>query len=137
MGPELAVAFTFQIPLVTLPAGSQTFGPVTVPDTDVSVTFSIDRSVAGGLNSLTADSTLFLQAEMSTDSGATWHAVDSSAGADTHWSTTGGVFTGKNGIAAVSSGTWMLAAGSSRRLRATVTVSGPSSIAVAGSIATQ
>lgn len=131
------MATTFPIPLTTLTVGAHTFGPATIADTDTSVTFSIDRTVAGGLNSLTAASTLALQGEMSTDGGVTWHAVDSAAGTDTHWSTTGGVFTGRNGTVTTSSGTWPLAAGTSRRLRATVTVSGPSSIAVAGSIATQ
>lgn len=131
------MATTFPIPLTTLPAGARTFGPASIADTDSSVTFSIDRTVAGGLNSLTDASVLALQAEMSTDGGVTWHAVDNTAGTDTHWSTTGGVFTNRNGTVTTSSGTWPLAPGTSRRLRATVTVSGPSSIAVAGSIATQ
>lgn len=135
------MASTFPIPLTTLAVGSRTFGPATIPDADTSVTFAIDRTVSGGLNSLTTASALVLQAEMSTDGGATWHAVDSAAGQDTSWSTTGGDISGidrhGNPTGLTSSGTWPLAAGTSRRLRATVTVSGPSSIAVAGSIATQ
>lgn len=135
------MASTFPIPLTTLPVGSRQFGPATIPDADTSVTFSIDRTVAGGLNSLTTASALTLKAEMSTDSGATWHAVDSAAGTDTSWGTNGGDISGidrhGNPTGLVSSGTWSLAPGTSRRLRATITVSGPSSIAVAGSIATQ
>ena len=124
---------TFNIPLTTLTAGPHTFGPATIPDADTSVTVSVDRTVTGGLNSLTAASTLGMTAEMSTDGGVTWHAVDTGQpGTQTSWSAVGG----GTGWSA-SSGTWPLFPGTSRRLRATVTVSGPSSIAVAGSIATQ
>src|SRR5262249_37292240 len=123
---------TLTIPLTTLTVGAHTFGPATAPDTDTSVTLSIDRTVTGGLNSLTTASGLAMLAEMSTDGGTTWHAVDTDqAGTQTEWDTTGG------GTSAVSSGRWPLFPGTSRRVRATVTISGPSSTAVAGSIATQ
>jgi hypothetical protein len=126
------MASTFTIPLVTLPVGSQTFGPTTIPDPDTSVTLTIDRTVANGLNTRTGASVLMMVAEMSTDGGATWHAVDTGQpGTQTAWGTAGG------GTGLVSAGTWPLFPGTSRRLRATVTVSGPASIAVAGSIATQ
>ena len=137
------MASTFQIPQITLPVGSGTFGPATVPDADSRITVSIDRTVSGGLNSLTAASVLAMLAEMSTDGGSTWHAVDTlAAGTETAWETGGGDLSGTNPrtgqpVGLVSSGTWSLAPGTGRRVRATVTVSGPSSIAVAGSIATQ
>lgn len=129
---------TLTIPLTTLPVGQRTFGPVTVPDTDTSVTLTVDRTVAGGLNALTSSSTLAMAAEMSNDGGATWHAVDTTApGTRTEWGTAGGLIPTRTGNAPASSGTWPLAPGTGRRVRATVTVAGPSSIAVAGSIATQ
>lgn len=138
MGRVLIMASTFPIPLTTLPVGSRTFGPATVPDTDTAVTLTIDRTVASGLNALTSASTLTMLAEMSSDGGVTWHAVDITApGTQTFWGTTGGLIPTKTGNAPASSATWPLAAGTGRRVRATVTVGGPSSIAVTGSIATQ
>src|SRR5262245_59195323 len=123
---------TLTIPLTTLTVGAHTFGPTTPPSADTSVVLSIDRAVTGGLNSLTTASGLAMLAEMSTDGGTTWQAVDTDqSGTQTEWETVGG------GTSAVSNGGWPLFPGASRRVRATVTVSGPSSIAVAGSIATQ
>jgi len=133
---------SFPIPLTTLPVGSRTLGPTTVPDADSQVSLSIDRTVAGGLASLTQASVLRMVAELSTDGGSTWHAVDSGQpGSVTAWETPGGdvSFTGRDGNphGLTSSGTWPLFAGTARLIRATVTVSGPSPIAVAWSIATQ
>jgi hypothetical protein len=123
---------SFSIPLTVLPVGSRTFGPATVPNPDSSVTMSIDRTAAGGLGSLTAASTLEMAAEMSTDGGTTWHAVDTNLpGTHTMWGTEGGP-----AESAASAGTWPLFPATGRRVRATVTVAGSSSIAVAGSIAT-
>lgn len=128
------MATTFTIPLVTLPVGSRLFGPAHPADGETSVTLSIDRTVAGGLNSLTAASVLAVQLQSSGDGGATWQDLGA-------WTTVGGdySYTDKNGVfrpVDVSSGTWPLPAGVSRQLQATVTVSG-TPIAVAGSIATQ
>jgi hypothetical protein len=134
------MASSFPIPQTSLQPGSRTFGPATIPDADSQVTLAVDRTVAGGLNSLTAASTLSMTAEMSSDGGVTWHAVDTgAAGTQTAWSAEGGTFTNSHtGLPiTVSSGTWPLFPGAGRRLRATVTVAGPSAITVAGSIATQ
>lgn len=134
------MAATLTIPLVTLPAGSRTFGPVTVPDADTAVTLTVDRTPAGGLNALGAASVLGMEAQMSTDGGATWHATDTGQpGTQTAWTAAGGTFTAPRGgaVYGTSAGTWTLFPGTGRRVRATVTVSGPSSIAVAGSLVTQ
>lgn len=138
------MASTFPIPLTTLPVGSRVFGPATIPDADTAVTLTVDRTVTGGLNSLTTASHLAVLAEMSTDGGVTWHATDTgSPGTATAWTAEGGPLTRIDKVTGLpvtvtaSAGTWPLFPGTSRRLRATITVSGPSSIAVAGSIATQ
>jgi hypothetical protein len=136
------VPVTFPIPAVTLPAGTRTFGPAAVPDADTRLTLTVDRTPAGGLTELTAASALDMEAQMSSDGGTTWHAVDTGQpGTRTSWTTIGGPVTstdrqGTEHTAAVSSGTWPLFPGASRLVRATVTVSGPAPIAVTGSIAT-
>lgn len=134
---------TTNIPLTTLPVGSRQFGPHTAADSETSITLAVDRTVAGGLNALTTASQLAILVEMSTDGGTTWHATDTDQqGTETAWTAAGGTLTridkttGLPVTVAVSSGTWPLFPGTSRRLRATITVSGPSSIAVAGSLVT-
>lgn len=121
---------TTTIPLVTLPAGSRTFGPANAADTETSITLTIDRTVAGGLNSLTTASLLSVDVQQSDDGGTTWLDLG-------NWGTDGGSdIDGHGNVFTVSSGTWDLRPGTSRKVRGTVTVSGPSSIAVAGSIVT-
>lgn len=121
---------TFNIPLTTLPVGSDTFGPSHPADSEASVTLTIDRTVAGGLNSLTSASTLGVDLQESLDGGVSWQDLGD-------FTTPGGVFIYKTGsTATVSVGRWNLIPGTSRQLRATITVSG-TSIAVAGSIVTQ
>ena len=131
---------TLNIPLITLPPGTRTFGPVTLPSGDTSVTLTIDRTPPGGLNGLSGASQIAVEAQMSTDGGTTWHAVDTDQpGSQTMWAAAGGTFTTPRGgtIYTTSSGTWPLFPGTGRRVQATVTVSGPSSIAVAGTLVTQ
>jgi hypothetical protein len=125
------MATSFTIPLVTLPVGSQVFGPAHPANGEISLTLTIDRTVAGGLNSLTAASLLTVTVEQSNDGGATWLSLGA-------WGTDGGLYPMNRAgdPSVVSAGTWPLFAGTSRQLRATVTVAG-TSIAVAGSIATQ
>lgn len=136
------MASSFPIPLTSLPPGPRTFGPAPVADADTRVTLTVDRTPAGGLNAITAASVLDMEAQMSSDGGATWHAVDTGQpGTRTSWTTTGGLatWTDKQGTvhtATASSGTWPLFPGSGRQVRATVTVTGPDPIAVSGSIAT-
>lgn len=118
------------IPLVTLPAGSQTFGPANAADSETSVTLTIDRTVSGGLNSLTASSVLSVDVQQSGDGGVTFQDLGG-------WTTSGGAVPAKGGgSATTSSGRWNLIPGTSRQLQATVTVSGPSPVAVAGTIVT-
>jgi hypothetical protein len=136
------VPVNFTIPQLTLQPGSRTFGPAVVPDGDTSVTLTIDRTVPGGLNAAGADSTLTMNAQVSVDGGATWHAVDTDQpGTATAWAAPGGpiTWTDKAGAAHVytaSAGTWPLFPGTGRRIQAVVTVDGPSPIAITGSIVT-
>jgi len=133
---------TFPILLTTLPVGSQIFGPVTVSDADSSIKLTIDRTVVAGLNAATSDTTVTAAAQMSLDGGTTWQATDSDQpGTITQWTAIGGpiTYTDKQGVSHIyteSSGTWFLFPGTSRKLRATITVAGPLALAVAGSIIT-
>lgn len=124
------MATTFTIPLTTLPVGSQTFGPENAKNSEAQIVLTIDRTVAGGLNSLTTSSVLGADVQQSNDGGATW--IDLGA-----WQAPGGTITIKGTQVNASTGTWNLRPGTSRELRAMITVSGPSSIAVAGTIVTQ
>ena len=136
------MASTTTIPLTTLPIGSQVFGPHVAQASESSVSLTIDRTVAGGLNSLTLDSVLAVLVELSNDGGTTWHATDTDQmGTQTAWTAVGSpvTYTDKQGVQhvyTVSSATWYLFPGNPRRIRATITVSGPSPIAIAGSITT-
>ena len=123
------MAGTISIPLVTLPAGSRDFGPAPVPDGDSLITITIDRTVTNGLNSKTAATLVTLTSYQSGDSGATWNELSSATAP-------GGIFV-KNGVTAAASvigvGLWP---GTSRQVKANLTVAG-SSVAVAGTVATQ
>jgi hypothetical protein len=121
------MASTFTIPLLTLPVGVRDFGPTNVADAETSVLLTIDRTVTGGLGSLTSGSAVAVDVMQSNDGGATWVL------------NVGGTFPGGPPI----TGSWAtgtlsvsLAPGTGRKLKATVTVSGPSSVAVAGTLVT-
>lgn len=60
------MATTITIPTTTLPSGQATFGPRAM-NKEVGCLLTLDRTVAGGLNSLTADSVLEVQVNTSTD----------------------------------------------------------------------
>src|SRR5215831_10902323 len=66
------MAGTFTIPLTTLSNGAHTFGPATVANADTETVLTVDRTVAGGLNSLTTAATLEILVEQSDDGGASW-----------------------------------------------------------------
>lgn len=70
------MALTLDIPVQTLPVGSQTFGPATVPDDLTSATLTIDRTVSrggvDGLNAQPATTTVDIIIEESDDGGTTW-----------------------------------------------------------------
>jgi len=125
------VASTLTIPLATLPVGTLNFpatGGAAVPDADTSILLSIDRTVAGGLNSKTAATTIFIESWQSGDGGATWQSLAANT-------VVGGIFTkGGTQINTDHVGTG-LNPGTGRLVRASVTVSG-ASVAVAGSLTT-
>jgi len=125
------MASTLTIPLTTLPVGSRDLGPADAADAEVKIVLTIDRTVAGGLNSLTAGSVLAVDVFQSNDGGATWVL------------SVGGTFPGAPilqglGGTALTTNTLHvdLAPGTGRKLKATVTVSGPSPIAIAGTLVT-
>lgn len=132
---------TFTIPLTTLQPGTREFGPATAQNGDTSVRLSVDRTVAGGLNSLAADTTVKAELQASTDGGVTWHAVDTDQPeSSTFWIAQGGVYTwtDKQGVLQTineSTGRWPLFPGTGRRAKAVITVSG-SAVAVAGTLTT-
>jgi len=124
------MASTFTIPLTTLPVGARTVGPSHPANAEVSVTLTIDRTVTGGLNSLTSASGVGVDLQESLDGGVTWQDLGA-------WTAEGGPITNRHGVVyPATSGTWQLIPGTSRQLQATITVSGPSPVAVAGSIVT-
>lgn len=123
------MATTFTIPLITLPVGSRTFGPSNAANSETSITLTVDRTVTGGLNSLTTASILGADVQQSNDGGTTWFDLGG-------WTAGGGVFTIRGAQVNSSVGIWDLQPGTSRQLRATVTVTG-TSIAIAGTIVTQ
>jgi len=120
---------TLTIPQVTLPVGARDFGPVNIPDAEVAIVMTIDRTVAGGLNSLTGATAVQVDVMQSSDGGATWALR---AGA----SLPGGIIMSR-GVANTTSVVEVdLTPGTGRKLKATVTVSGPSSVTVAGTLVT-
>ena len=122
------MATTLTIPLTTLPVGTQHLGPSHPPDTESQIVLTIDRTVAGGLNSLTPASVLQVTVDQSSDGGTTWQFI-----AGTTWA--GGIILlHGNPFTTVELVTGLLP-GTSRQLRATVTVTG-TPIAVAGTLVT-
>lgn len=124
------MAGTLTIPLTTLPTGARVFGPVSVADADTATVLTVDRTVTGGLNSLTAATTIEMLVEQSDDGGTTWFLlVDGtiSGGAVPAFRSAGNAATSDVGVT--------FAPGTSRRARATMTVTaGP--VAVQGSLTT-
>lgn len=118
---------TTVIPLTTLPVGERDFGPANAADTETGFTLTLDRTVAGGLNSLISATGIDMRVDQSDDGGTTWHEI---VGA----TLVGGVFADAHGgTYLVSTVSASLTAGTSRRLRARVIVSG-TPVAVAGSL---
>jgi hypothetical protein len=136
------MAGTLNFGPVTIQPGQRSFGPASVANSDSQVTLTVDRTLSGGLNSLTPASQLSMEAQLSTDGGATWHAVDTDQpGTETTWGTIGGpaTWTDKNNVQHVytaSSAPWSIFPGTGRRIQAVVTVIGPSPITISGSIVT-
>jgi len=121
---------TLTIPLTTLNTGAHTFGPATVADADKAAALTVDRTPAGGLNSLTAATSIDLLIEQSDDGGATWFLlVDGSIPGGAQPAFRGGG-TATSDTIAVS-----FAPGAGRRVRATMTVTG-GPVAVQGTLTT-
>jgi hypothetical protein len=116
---------TVVIPLVTLPVGSQDFGPAAISDADSLIAITINRNVVGGLNSLTSATQIVMTSFVSFDGGVTWNEMASAT-------TTGGILPKGGGTSAIQVNLWP---GTGRQVKANVTVSG-SPAAVSGSVAT-
>lgn len=120
------------IPLQVLQVGETTFGPATVDDDVHQATLSIDRTVSRGptegFNGQPATTTGDLRIEVTYDGGTTWQLC---AGAGF----VGGLYPdGDAGNFTESYVSVTLAAGTARRVRATVIIAG-ARVAVAGTLA--
>jgi hypothetical protein len=120
------MASTFTIPLTTLPVGQRDLGPANVPDADTFARITIDRTVTGGLNSLTTATTIDITIWQSDDGGTTWFG----GGGTT---CIGGVKNGR--FANADNVNVSFEPGTSRKVKATVVVAG-SSVAVQGTLTT-
>ena len=121
---------TINVPSTTVAVGTRTFTG-TVDDANNHIAITVDRTPAGGLNSLTAASQLSIGVTASYDGGVTFGNV----GFGGPWP--GGTELDKHGVQRTFDFmSTTLEPGTSRQVRLTVTVAGPSSIVVAGSIAT-
>lgn len=115
------------IPTTTLPVGQTTTATVNV-SANVTGTISIDRTVAGGLNSLTSATTLDAALEQSPD-GVTWGGLVDGG----QW--TGGSQTDGHGQP-LNANTLFVSgiAPDTAHIRGVLTVGGPSSVVIAGTV---
>lgn len=121
------MASTLTIPLVTLQPGTLSFGPSNAADSESRLVLTIDRTVTGGLNSLTSATTIDISVWQSDDAGVTWSEVGAAG-----WA--GGVIQNRHGVTYTSAVmTTNLQPGTSRQLKATV-VTGGTAVAVAGTL---
>lgn len=126
------MASSLNIPRTVLAAGVRNFpasGGVSVPDADVSILLSIDRTTNGGLNSAAVTTTLEIETYQSGDAGATWQNLAAATAA-------GGIYTSNHGTQLNTFDVLTtLNPGTSRLVRAVTTVTG-ASVAVAGTLST-
>jgi len=109
----------------TLPVGQTIFGPMNVGNNS-SARIVTDRTITGALNSLTSDSTVAVMIQTSPD-GATWKDLCGAM-----W--VGGIYTSRVGqLNSDSIGTGDIDAAVTR-VRVLVTVAGPSSVVIAGTV---
>lgn len=120
---------TITIPLTTFAVGATPFGPITLSQ-NVSASVVIDRTVAGGLNSLTSASVLNIEIDVSADGGTTWQTQVSTAPAGF----VGGAIPAKGGGNRTSENLGVTGLSAGTEARVLVTVTGPSSVAIAGSV---
>ena len=128
------MAGTYTIPLVTLPPGARDFpatGGFNLADSDTVAVLTIDRTVPGGLNSVSAASEVSVAAWQSNNGGATWQLLSSAVAV-------GGTYDipPKYGSGVVTQFVMgvALAAGTSRLARAEIRVGGSGGVAVQGSL---
>lgn len=119
---------TVTIPLTTLPPGVFHFGPADLADADVLAVITIDRTVANGFNAQPVTTTANILVEQSSDGGATWFPLASDGFA-------GGILVNpRTGLTVNANDVGVeLQAGTGRKARATVTISG-ASVAVQGTL---
>jgi hypothetical protein len=122
------MAATVSIPLTTLAPGTYDFGPAAIADTDTSATVTIDRTVTGGLKSVSPAVNVNLTVYQSDDGGATWFEL---GGGDFP----GGPLTGAKFANTAQVQSWFQA-GTGRQAKAHVIVTG-GSVAVQGSLTVQ
>ncbi len=120
---------TINIPATTLPVGTREFGPAAIPNGATSVDILVDRTVSGGLNSLTNATQVILTVFESTDGGVTWIAVASTT-------CIGGVFTMHGGLPLNSNDVGAMIYPDATHIKGSVTVSG-TSVTVAGTLTVQ
>jgi hypothetical protein len=121
---------TLTVAPTTLTVGTHVFTG-SISDTEDNVEVTLNRTDAGGLNSLTSDSTVFIMIGQSDDGGVTFE--DSAGGGP--WP--GGIVPDKHGDPDLTDfiGT-TLGPGTGRIARLTVTIDGPVSVVVSGTIVT-
>jgi hypothetical protein len=121
---------TFTFPRVVVPLGSTDLGPANAADSERGLVLTIDRTVAGGLNSLTGASALAITIWQSDDGGTVFYELGGGGFA-------GGPLLNKQGGTRLteSLSTQLNPGGTGRKLKMTVTAAG-TPIAVAGTLAT-
>jgi hypothetical protein len=118
------------VPPITMAVGDQSFTG-TVDDVDNIITIRTDRTLAGGMNELTPDTSMTIAIAASYDGGVTFDLQG-----------TGGPFFGgiepdKNGVPRDHDGLGTsIEPGTGRVVRLTVTVAGPVSVVTGGTITT-
>lgn len=117
------------IPTTTLPIGTREFGPAAIPNGATFVDISVDRTVVGGLNSLTNTTQLVLSVFESLDGGNTWNMVASTT-------CVGGVFTMHGGLPLNFNDVGAIIYPNATHIKASVNVIG-TSVTVAGTLTVQ
>lgn len=120
---------TINIPTRTLAVGTTEFGPAAIPNGAAFVTISIDRTVSGGLNSLTNATQLTLNVFESTDGGTMWVMTASTT-------CVGGVFTMHGGLPLNFNDVGAMIYPNATHIKASVDVVG-TSVTVAGTLTVQ
>ena len=123
----MATNITIPVTTLTVAGSPKTFGPFNM-NKEQNAVLTIDRTVAGGLNSLTSATTLEVDLYTSPDNGVTWIGPDG-------FSTTGGIITDRNGQTATTNTMSPKGlGGQGTRVKVVTTVIGPSDVVVAGSL---